>query len=102
MRAYCESRCDMQANSIGGLPMARREALKRLSAGTLLTAGLWPGALRAADRGHDARFRFIVVNDTHAMTPECHGWLTGAVRQMKTEKPDFCLHCGDLTEKGDR
>jgi predicted phosphodiesterase len=57
--------------------------------------------LRAAGRGR-RRFRFIAVNDTHAMTPECGDWLAGAVRQMKAEQPEFCLHCGDLTEEGDR
>jgi 3',5'-cyclic AMP phosphodiesterase CpdA len=93
----------MQANSMDAIqPMPRRDALKHLSAGALLAAGLWPGSLRAAKRGHDTRFRFIAVNDTHLMTPECGEWLAGAVRQMKAEEPEFCLHCGDLTETGER
>jgi 3',5'-cyclic AMP phosphodiesterase CpdA len=82
--------------------ISRRDALRHLSAGALLAAGLWPGALRAADRGYNAKFRFVVVNDTHLITPECGPWLDGAVRQMKTEAPEFCLNCGDLTDKGQR
>lgn len=94
----------MQANlpDFSPGPMPRRDALKHLSAGALFAAGLWPGLLRAADRGPQARFRFIAVNDTHAMTAECTEWLAGCVRQMKAEQPAFCLHCGDLTENGDR
>ena len=51
--------------------ITRRAALERLSAGTLLALGLWPGALRAADDTRSGSFRFIVVNDLHYMTPEC-------------------------------
>src|SRR4030095_2696110 len=54
-----------------GRKISRRDALRHLSAGALLAAGLWPGALRAADRGYNAKFRFVVVNDTHLITPEC-------------------------------
>ena len=73
-----------------------------MSAGTLLAAGLWPGALRAADRSNAGSFRFLVVNDTHYLSPECGAWLTGAVRQMKGERAEFCLLCGDLVEDGGR
>jgi len=82
--------------------LCRREAMKHLGAGALLAAGLWPGVLRADGRGHDARFRFIAVNDTHVTSPSCGVWLDGAVRQMKLENPEFCLHCGDVTDKGER
>ena len=72
-----------------------------MSAGALLTLGLWPGALRAeADRPGES-FRFIVVNDTHCMTPECRPYLQGLVKQMRGEQAEFCLHAGDLTEKID-
>jgi hypothetical protein len=48
----------------------RREWL-RLSAGALLSLGLWPGRLRGADApGHDD-FTFIAVNDLHALEDEC-------------------------------
>jgi predicted phosphodiesterase len=84
------------------LTISRRAALERLSVGSLLTLGLWPGALRAAASPPSGSFRFIVVNDTHYLTSECGPWLEGAVRQMKSENPEFCLHAGDLTEKGEK
>ncbi|HXG45994.1 MAG TPA: metallophosphoesterase [Methylomirabilota bacterium] len=81
--------------------MTRREALRRLSAGALLAGGAWPGALRAADNGRGGEFRFLVVNDTHCMSPECRQWLDRAVSQMRTEQAAFCLLAGDLTEHGE-
>lgn len=80
----------------------RREALGRLGAGTLLALGAWPGALRAAERGGGGTFRFLVVNDTHAVSPECGPYLDGLVRQMKGEAGDFLLHAGDVTDKGEK
>ncbi len=82
--------------------MSRREALQRLSAGTLLALGLWPGALRASNETPSGSFRFIVVNDTHCMSAECGPYLEGVVVQMRQAAPEFCLHLGDLTEKGER
>jgi 3',5'-cyclic AMP phosphodiesterase CpdA len=83
--------------------MNRREALQRLSAGSLLMLGLWPGVLRAADKENSGNFRFLVINDTHYMSPECGAWLEGVVRQMKThEAVEFCLLAGDLVERGKR
>jgi 3',5'-cyclic AMP phosphodiesterase CpdA len=79
----------------------RREALRRIAAGTLLTLGQWPGTLRADNDQPSGRFRFIVVNDTHYMSDECGTYLAGVVRKMKEHSPEFCLHCGDLTEKGE-
>jgi 3',5'-cyclic AMP phosphodiesterase CpdA len=84
----------------GGV-LTRREALGRMSAGALLALGMWPGSLSlTAGAGEVAGFRFIEVNDTHYLTPECGPWLERVVRQMKTEEADFCLLCGDLTEQG--
>lgn len=80
----------------------RRAALERLSAGTLLALGLWPGALRANNETPSETFRFITVNDTHCMSPECGPYLEGVVKQMRTADVEFCLHAGDLTEKGER
>jgi len=88
----------MQSPSL--LP-TRREALRQLSAGALLVLGQWPGSLHADNAQPAGRFRFIVVNDTHHMSPQCTDYLAGAVRQMKSSSPEFCLHCGDLTEKGE-
>ena len=81
--------------------ITRRDALRKLSAGTLLGLGLWPGCLRLrAKTGEPGSFKFIAVNDTHYMSPECGQWLTHVVRQMKTEGAEFCLLSGDLTEHG--
>lgn len=82
--------------------LSRRAALQRLSAGALLSAGLWPGALRADAERPTSSFKFIAVNDTHCMSPECVPYLRGLVAQMKQAEPEFCLHAGDLTEKGER
>jgi predicted phosphodiesterase len=80
---------------------SRRHALK-LSAGVLLSLGLWPGAAPALSRS-SSRFRFIVINDTHYMTDECGGFLDRIVHQMKYHVGvDFCLLVGDLVEKGHR
>ena len=78
--------------------LSRRAALGKLTAGSLLALGLWPGALAAADRGRGGNFRFIVVNDTHCTSPECGPWLAKAVRQMNELKPELVLHAGDLTD----
>jgi 3',5'-cyclic AMP phosphodiesterase CpdA len=83
--------------------LSRRDLL-RLSAGTLLTAGLWPGALRAEGKGISGNFRFVVVNDVHYLNERCGRWFEGVLRQMKghAEKIEFCLLAGDLTEHGKR
>src|ERR1051325_4578076 len=80
--------------------ITRRESIGRLAAGSLLALGLWPGRIRGADSA--ASFRFIAVNDTHYLTPQCGVWLEGAVRQMKKENAQFCLHAGDLVDNGHR
>lgn len=95
----------MKPESSTALPpslLTRRDALRQLSAGTLLTLGLWPGALRAAGNGQGDSFRFVVINDTHYLTDECAAYLRGVVEEMKKAKPELCLHCGDLTDKGER
>jgi len=83
-----------------GIP--RRAALERISAGTLLALGLWPGALRADNETPDDSFRFLAVNDTHCMSAECGPYLEGVVAQMQKANTEFCLHSGDVTEKGER
>jgi len=78
----------------------RREALERFSPAVLLSLGLWPGALRAAN-GAGESFRFIVVNDLHYITDECGQWLERMIRQMKSHgEIDFCIVAGDMTEHG--
>jgi len=85
----------------GILPCSRRDALRYLSASTLLALGLWPGRLRADNDKPATAFRFHVINDTHCVSPECSPYLAGVVAQMKREETAFCLHLGDLTDKGD-
>jgi predicted phosphohydrolase len=81
----------------------RRELL-RLSAGTLLSAGVWPGVLQAEADGGPDDFHFIVVNDVHYLNARCGKWFEGVVRRMRShpEKIEFCLLAGDLTEHGKR
>jgi 3',5'-cyclic AMP phosphodiesterase CpdA len=74
----------------------------RTTAGTALSAGLWPGALRAADAPAKA-FRFLCVNDLHCVDEESGRWLeTRVLPSMKAAKGpiDFCLVLGDLAEHG--
>jgi 3',5'-cyclic AMP phosphodiesterase CpdA len=82
----------------------RREALKGLGAGALLTMGLWPGAARAGifGWGNHRDFTFIEVNDIHHMDDECGRWFEGVVRGMKTHDAQFCLVVGDLADDGTR
>ncbi|MBM3876002.1 MAG: hypothetical protein FJ386_04685 [Verrucomicrobia bacterium] len=81
--------------------ISRRRAAG-LSAGALLSLGLWPGRLRAADNGKGGEFTFIVVNDLHYLDKKCEPWFAAMVRQMKaTEpRPEFALVVGDLCEHG--
>ena len=80
--------------------LTRRQMLST-SAGSLLAAGLWPGALRAADTNADP-FHFVVLNDLHYLDKRCTPWHEGVVKQIKAhkEKPEFCLLVGDLAENG--
>ncbi len=81
-------------------PMTRRRMLG-LSAGSLLSLGLWPGALRAAEPGPPGHFHFLVVNDIHYMTDRCGRFLQRVVETARAQpKPDFCLIAGDLSDHG--
>jgi len=55
-------------------PVTRRAALGQLAA--LLGAGIWPGALRAAETrsGGAGAVRFAVLNDLHHDSAECDAW----------------------------
>jgi predicted phosphodiesterase len=81
--------------------LTRRELL-RLSTGTLLAAGVWPGALFEDGTGSSSDFHFLVVNDVHYLNKDCGKWFGGVLKQMKghAEKIDFCLLAGDLSEHG--
>jgi predicted MPP superfamily phosphohydrolase len=82
--------------------LTRREWI-RLSAGTLLALGLWPGRLRADDLRNTGDFTFLVANDLHFYDEKCGPWFEAAVTAMKTSAPDaeFCLLCGDLADDGE-
>jgi 3',5'-cyclic AMP phosphodiesterase CpdA len=81
--------------------LTRRE-LFRWSAGSLLAAGLWPGAVRAEEKDAAGEFHFLVVNDIHHLNDKGLPWLEALIKQMKAhpEKPEFCLIVGDLAENG--
>ena len=79
--------------------LPRRDML-RLSAGALLSLGLWPGVLRAEGNGIGGEFTFIAVNDLHYQTDKCGVWFERVIAQMKQAKPAFCLVGGDWAEKG--
>ena len=83
--------------------VTRRQWL-RLSAGALLSLGVWPGRLRGADAPAHDDFTFIAVNDLHALEDACRQWFEEVVRQMKASAPtaEFCLLGGDLSENGTR
>jgi 3',5'-cyclic AMP phosphodiesterase CpdA len=81
--------------------VTRRQWL-RLSAGALLSLGVWPGRLHGADAPAHDDFTFIAVNDLHALEDACRPWFEEVVRQMKASAPtaEFCLLGGDLAENG--
>src|SRR5262249_32369421 len=94
--------CEMLAeNPKAKIALTRRQLL-RYSAGSLLAAQLWPGALRAADTNTDGSFHFLVLNDLHYLDKRCIPWHEGVVKQIKNhqEKAEFCLLVGDLAEHG--
>jgi hypothetical protein len=74
----------------------------RWSAGSLLAAGLWPGALRAREADHPGDFRFLVINDLHYLDKRCGPWFERLIKQIQAlpHTLDFCLLVGDLAENG--
>lgn len=80
---------------------SRREWLG-LSAGTLLSLGLWPGCARFANNGRGGNFTFVVINDTHYQSSKCGEWFERVAASIKSQqpKPEFCLILGDLAEHG--
>ena len=93
----------MNANSDHRLN--RREWL-RLSAGAMLSFGLWPGCARWSDNGRGDAFSFVVINDAHFdarfKRPPCEEWFESVSRSVRSQepKPEFCLMVGDLAEHG--
>lgn len=79
--------------------ISRRELLK-LSAGTLLALGLWPGR-RAFAAAPIESFPVAVINDLHCMSKECCDWLEKVAADVKSRSPRFCVLAGDLTDTAD-
>ncbi len=81
-----------------------RRRWMQLSAGTLLSVGLWPGRALWGDSGRGGEFRFVVLNDTHFHTPKCPAWFQRVRTSVLSHdpKPELCLVVGDLAEEGTR
>lgn len=81
-------------------PCTRRVALGRLA--TLLAAGLWPGAIRAATAGRKfPEFVFVAANDFHHREAACDPWFEALFHQIAAhEGVSFCLGLGDLAHQG--
>ena len=88
-------------HSMQSTPSSRREWLQ-LSAGALLSLGLWPGCARFAGNGRGGAFSFVVLNDAHYRSPQCGPWFERVASSIKSlhAKPEFCLMVGDLAEHG--
>jgi Icc-related predicted phosphoesterase len=81
-------------------PLSSRQML-HLSAGTLLSLGLWPGALRAEGKGNSGNFHFVVINDIHYINEKCATFLDRVLKQIKSgPAPEFALIAGDLSHHG--
>lgn len=84
-----------------GHPISRRHWM-RLSAGALLSLGLWPGCARWQGKRESGAFSFVAVNDAHFQSPRCPAWferVSASIRAQPT-RPEFCLMVGDLAEHG--
>jgi len=90
----------MKARSPGQHPISRRQMLG-LSAGALLSLGLWPGALRAQGKSDSGDFHFAVINDIHFINEKCAAFLERVLQKLKAgPQPDFCVLAGDLSHHG--
>jgi hypothetical protein len=75
--------------------------MMQLGAGALLSAGLWPGALRGQD-ANAQDFTFIEVNDLHYIDPGCVPFFEKMIAKMKAVAGDakLLLVVGDTCENG--
>src|SRR5260370_39857267 len=82
-------------------PLTRRDAM-RLSAGALLSAGLWPGALAAEGEKDSGDFHFSAGNDMHWKEEKGADWFARLAKQMNghAEKPEVVLRAADLADDG--
>src|SRR5438045_4204421 len=78
---------------------SRRQMMK-LSAGALLTAGLWPRRSWAAEVATKP-LKFIQVNDFHYFDDACAPFFEGLVKQFnQVEGVAMVLIVGDLVDGG--
>jgi 3',5'-cyclic AMP phosphodiesterase CpdA len=78
-----------------------RRAMMKLSAGTLLALGVWPGRLCGAESAAGGESTFVVVNDLHFSTAECVPFFEGMVEKINgVEKASHVLIVGDLLDAG--
>jgi 3',5'-cyclic AMP phosphodiesterase CpdA len=82
-------------------PNLSRRRLLSLSAATLLSHSLWPGALAAQDVA-SSDFDFICVNDLHYIDDKCVPFFQKMTAKMKSDAPaaKLLLVAGDLCEDG--
>ena len=84
--------------------LSTRRQFLGTSAGALLAAGLWPGALaaRAAETDPGGEFSFAVMNDTHYFDDKCAPFFEAAVKMLQKTDDNlaFCLVAGDLATDG--
>jgi predicted phosphodiesterase len=74
-----------------------RRRLMRLSAGAMLSAGIWPGA-RAAEGAPAPAMRFVVLNDLHYMDQKDRPFLEKSLGLARQTAASLYLVAGDLTE----
>lgn len=101
MKSFTRASLQKSRENPNTSPVSRRDML-RLSAGTLLALGIWPGALRAQDAGAGGDFTFIALNDVHYINDKDSEWLAKVVAKMKESAPkaELCLVGGDWCEHG--
>jgi 3',5'-cyclic AMP phosphodiesterase CpdA len=84
--------------------LSRREAVGGLA--SLLAAGLWPGALRAAGESPKAayeEFTFVQANDFHHEEPACDPWFEALFKQMGAHPgAELFFLLGDFANKRKR
>jgi len=75
----------------------------KMSIGSLLASGLWPGTLEAQNSPASGAFRFIVLNDIHYLDARSGTWLEQRVlpqfRRVE-RRPHFVIIAGDLADNG--
>jgi hypothetical protein len=79
--------------------MLSRRQMLRLSAASLLAAGLWPRRSLAAEPATKP-LKFVQVNDLHYIDENCAPFFQGLVKRINQAEPALVLVVGDLIEHG--